>query len=262
MRLHDRVAVVTGAGSGIGSTIARTLAREGARVVVGDLNLAAAEEVAREIERTGRDARARSVDVAHSASVDALAETAAEWAGRLDIWVNNAGVVLQKLVVDTSDVEWARVLEVNLYGPFYGSRAAARTMLRQGTGGRIIGISSIMARQTRPLNGAYTAAKAGLEGLTRALALELAPHAITVNAVAPGHVDTPLTRPMFTPNVRRAFEERIPLGRVGEPEWIADAVLFLASDDARYVTGQVLLVDGGYAINGDLPGLEFGPNPG
>ncbi|MHB8619843.1 MAG: SDR family NAD(P)-dependent oxidoreductase [Chloroflexota bacterium] len=260
MSVEGRTAIVTGAGSGIGQAIALALAGRGARVIVADVNEAAAGETLREIERRGQVAMVSRVDVGDSRAVASMVEAALSRFGSLDVLVNNAGVVSQRLIVDTPDDDWERVLRVDLFGPFYCSREAARAMIGQGRGGRIVNISSIMAQQTRPLNGAYTAAKAGLEGFSRALALELAPHRITVNCVAPGHIDTPLTAPMFTPTVRKAFEARIPLGTIGQAAAVADTVAFLASDDARYITGETLLVDGGYKINGDLPGVAFGPN--
>jgi NAD(P)-dependent dehydrogenase (short-subunit alcohol dehydrogenase family) len=260
MSLDGKVAIVTGAGSGIGESIARGLASRGARVVVTDIDPTGARRTADQIRRADGQAEISQTDVGDSAQVSAMVDRAISTFGGLDILVNNAGIVLQRMVVDTSDDEWLRVLRVDLFGPFYAARAAARRMITAGRGGHIVNISSIMARQTRPLNGAYTAAKAGLEGFSRALALELAPHGITVNCVAPGHIATPLTQPMFTPDVKRAFEARIPLGTIGQPEWVADVVAYLASDEARYVTGQVVLVDGGYMINGDLPGVAFGPN--
>jgi len=259
MRLQGRAAVVTGAGSGIGQAICEAFVREGAAVVLGDIDGAAAERVAGALREQGGRVLAVAGDVAQSATAVELVARCAKAFGGVDIVVNNAGAVLQRPVVDLSDEDWDRMLRVDLYGPFYGSREAMRAMVRQGRGGRIIQTSSLLAVQSRSLQSAYSAAKAGLIGFSRSLAIEAGPHGITVNCVLPGHIRTPLTEPMFTPPVRRAFEERIPLHRLGEAAWVADVFVFLASDEGRYVTGQAILVDGGYTISGELPGLEFGP---
>ena len=253
-----QTAVVTGAGSGIGQACAVGLARQGYRVAVADVRPDASATTAAMIHEQGGEALSLAVDVSDSASVQrGFDRIVGQWGG-VKVLVNNAGIVHQSLMEHLSDEDWHRVLDVNLTGMFYMARAAIPLLRADGSGGRIVNISSVLSTVTRPLNGPYSASKGGVNAMTRALALELAPSRITVNAVAPGHILTPLTVPMFTPAVTRAFEERIPLGYLGQAEWIADAVLFLVSPEAHYITGQVLFVDGGYNINGDLPNLEFG----
>lgn len=255
----DTVALVTGGGSGIGEAIAHHLAGEGYRVAIVDVALESAERVAASLRGAGRLALAVQGDISRSSDVHAAVERVERELGPVRHLVNNAGVVVQRMAVDLTDEEWARVVGVDLTGAFYMSREVARRLLARGEQGAIVNISSVLARVARPLNSAYCASKAGVEGLTRALALEFAPR-IRVNAVSPGHILTTLTRPMFTPPITAAFNARIPLGELGQPPWIASVVAFLLSEAARYITGQVVEVDGGYNINGNLPGLEFGPN--
>lgn len=251
----NKVAVVTGAGSGIGRACALALALEGFAVAVTDVDMKAAGDTVKALQ----DPRACAfrLDVSRSDSVTQGLKEILRWQPRVDVLVNNAGIVFQKVMEDVTDEEWHRVLQTNLTGAFYMARAVI-PLMRAGGGGRIVNVSSVISTVPRPLNGPYASSKGGINAFTRALALEVAADGITVNAVAPGHILTPLTEPMFTEEVTRAFERRIPLGQVGRPEWVADVIAFLASDRARYVTGQIVFVDGGYNINGDLPGLEFG----
>lgn len=253
------VAIVTGAAMGIGRAIATRLGSDGYRIGIVDVELAAAQQVVSELERQGVQACAARADVSVSQEVEQAFDEVERSLGTVRYLVNNAGRVLQKMLVDVTDADWRRILGTDLDGVFHGTRALARRR-QDGQGGAIVNISSVLADLPRPLNVPYAAAKAAVEGFTRASALELGPQRIRVNAVAPGHIKTPLTERMFTPPVAAAFNARIPLGELGEAQWIADAVAFLLSEAAHYVHGQVLTVDGGYNINGNLPGVEFGPN--
>jgi NAD(P)-dependent dehydrogenase (short-subunit alcohol dehydrogenase family) len=243
-RFAGRAALVTGGGRGIGRAIALRLAAEGAEVVVGyQSHAAAAEEVARQ---AGGRSCALPADTAEPAAAAGLVEEAVRRLGRLDIVVNNAGMLARRSLLDTDDATWDRILAVNLGGYFRVARAAAAVMT---AGGCIVNVASVNAVRPSATAGAYAVSKAGVSMLTRQLALELAPRGIRVNEVCPGLVETDLNRhDLAQAEFRTARLARIPLGRIGAPPDVAGAVAFLCSDDAALITGASLLVDGGAAI--------------
>jgi meso-butanediol dehydrogenase/(S,S)-butanediol dehydrogenase/diacetyl reductase len=255
-RLEGKAALVTGGARGIGYAIAQRFAEEGASVAVLALHPESASRAAEGITRAGGRTIAIAADVCDEQAMKrAVRETVAAF-GRLDVMVNNAGTIAIGPVVDTSVETWDRVVEVNLRGVFLGCREAARQMVAQGSGGRIINASSGAGRQGNARIGAYAASKFGVIGLTQSLAVELAPHGITVNAYCPGHVtstpmwdvidETVTARSGEDPgSAKRAAEAEAPVGRAGRPEEIAAAVAYLASDEAGFVTGESLLIDGG-----------------
>ncbi len=255
--ISDKVAIVTGGGSGIGKAATLLLAKEGARVGVADLYRDRAEKVAAEIQKQGGAAFGIEADVSTASGVEATVAAVLKQWGRIDILVNNAGIILQAAAVDMTEQQWDKILTNNLKSCFLFSRAAALQMIRQGKGGRIVNISSIHAVLSEPSAAAYTAAKGGMEAFSRTLATELAPHKITVNCIRPGATYTELTVPMYTEAVKKALYTRIPLQEIAEAAWIADGIVFLASERARYITGQTLTIDGGYVMDGSLPGAEY-----
>ncbi|HEU4701738.1 MAG TPA: SDR family NAD(P)-dependent oxidoreductase [Conexibacter sp.] len=250
--LTGRIAVVTGASSGIGQGTAAALAAAGADVA--GFQLPDADGAARTtelVERAGRRALMVDGDTSDAAAVEAFAERVEAELGPIDVWVNNAARLLVRPFLEMSDAEWRGVLDVNLDGYYHGCRSALRRMVPRRAG-RIVNVSSITASQPISDLSAYVAAKGGVIGLTRALALEFGPQGIGVNAVAPGAIETALNAHVYTPEVRRTYEQRIAVGRIGLPPDVAGAVVFLASDAAAYVTGQELTVDGGMTLNGNV----------
>jgi len=245
MRLSNKTAIVTGAASGIGQAIAIGLAAEGAAVVV-DYSHKEPDETIGAIKSAGGRAIAVAADVSDADQVAALVDRAAREFGRLDILVNNAGVEFKHPFLEFPLELWNKVLAIDLTGPFLCAQAAARQMVKQGAGGRIINISSVHEDLPMPTNAPYCAAKGGLRMLMRTMAVELAPHLITVNNIGPGAVFTPIDKDIqANPDLERQLMAEIPLRRWGQPREIADLAVFLASDAAAYITGSTYFIDGG-----------------
>ena len=245
--LSGKAAIVTGGSRGIGKQIALRLAQQGADVCFSYRgNATAAEETTREIEATGRRATSLQADVTQYESAEALVKTATDAFGKVDILINNAGITRDDLIMRMSPDAWREVLETNLFGAFYTLKAVTRPMLRARSG-RIINITSVSGQAGQMGQANYSSAKAGLIGLTKAAARELGSRGITVNAVAPGFVLTDLTEGLAD-EWKQRITEQTPLGRFGTIEEIAYAVAFLASEEASYITGQVLAVDGGLVM--------------
>ena len=244
MILDHKIALITGARRGIGRAIALKLAENGADCIV--LARTSPEELAQEIRGFGRRALALAVDVADNEAVEAAFKSAIAEMGGLDILVNNAGITDDTLLMRMKLEQWQRVLDTNLSGAFYCTKAAMRPLLKSA-GGRIINISSVVGQMGNAGQANYAASKAGLIGFTKSIAKELGSRGVTVNAIAPGFISTDMTAEL-SDDVKAALLPQIPLGKLGEADDIAHAALYLASDAARYVTGQVLNVDGGMVM--------------
>ncbi|HBO42524.1 MAG TPA: 3-oxoacyl-ACP reductase [Planctomycetaceae bacterium] len=244
--LTGQIAIVTGAGRGLGRLIAETLAGCGAKVACIDVNTDLLGETVESIKVAGGEAAAYGCDVTDSARVNQVVDEVVDRWGGLQILVNNAGITRDGLIVRMKDDQWDSVLNINLRGTFLFTRAAAKPLMK-GHRGRIINIASVSGLMGNPGQSNYSASKAGVIGLTRTVAMELAGRNITVNAVAPGFIETDMTAKMGE-DIVKAVVERVPLGRLGQPRDVADAVLFLASEAASYITGQVLTVDGGLTV--------------
>ena len=248
-RLAGKVAIVTGSGTGIGAAIATRFASEGAAVVLADRDESSARAVCAEIVSAGGKAAACHVDIRVADRVEALLEFTRQQFGPAHILINNAGVSAQKHFLDTPLETLRTMLDVNVAGTFLCAQAAARDMVKLG-GGRIVNLASHSGLLGSSGRAAYAAAKGGIIAMTRVMAVDLAQYHITVNAIAPGPIDVPRSRQQHNKERRSAWHRAVPLGRYGEPPEVAAVALFLASDDASYVTGQTLAVDGGFSAAG------------
>jgi NAD(P)-dependent dehydrogenase (short-subunit alcohol dehydrogenase family) len=256
MGLTQKVALVTGGAVGIGAQIAKRLGEAGARIAIADVELEAAESTAEKIRTSGGIARGFACDVGEIEEVRRIVEATVNALGRLDVLVNNAGIFPMAPALDVTPAAWDRVFAVNLKGPFFLAQCAAQQMIRQNSGGSIVNITSIDAAHPRGKLAHYDASKAGMQMMTRSLAFELAEHRIRVNAVAPGVIHTPgadaalahMGNAITAAEMRTQLTSRVPLGRLGEPDDIARAVLYFASETSGYVTGSTLVVDGGYLL--------------
>ena len=243
MKLAGKVALVTGAAQGIGKAVALLLARNGADIVVSDINLEKAEETAKEVQILGRKALAIKVDVAKSDDVDKMVQAILAQFGHIDILINNAGIARDKLILRMTEEDWDAVLNINLKGTFNCTKAVVRHMSKQKSG-KIVSIASVVGEMGNAGQGNYAASKAGVIGFTKTIAREFAQRGINVNAIAPGYIETPMTEAL-PDKVKEDLKRLIPMDRLGKPEDVAEAVLFLVSESANYITGQVLNVNGG-----------------
>ena len=243
MELTGKVALVTGAAQGIGKAVALMLARNGADIVVSDVNVEKAQETSQEIQSLGRKALALKVDVSRPDDVDRMVQTIVEQLGKIDILINNAGIARDKLILRMTEEDWDAVLDVNLKGTFNCTKAVVRHMMKQRSG-RIVNIASVVGEMGNAGQANYAASKAGVIGLTKTIAREFAQRGITVNAIAPGYIQTPMTDAL-PEKAKEELKRMIPMERLGQPEDVAQAALFLVSEASSYITGQVLNVNGG-----------------
>ena len=256
MRLEGKVALVTGAAQGIGLACALALAHEGARVVLADVNGKSAQDACERLRSEGREAESVACDVSRKADVDRAVATAVGKFGRLDILVANAGIVHAAEFLDLAEADFDRVLAVNLKGVFLAGQAAARQMVKQGGRGAIVNMSSVNAVLAIPNQVPYVVSKGAINQLTKVMSIALAPHGIRVNAIGPGTILTELAKSAVLGNreAERKILSRTPMGRLGEPDEVARVAVFLASDEASYITGQTLYPDGGrLALNYTVP---------
>ena len=245
MRLKDKVCVITGAAQGIGEACAMRFAREGAKVVISDVQDGKGESVAGAIRKDGGEAMYFACDVSKKSDCDDLIAATVEAYGQVDVHLSNAAVLVAKDFLDLTEEDWTKTLDVNLTGFFYAGQSAAKQMVRQGFG-TIINMSSVNAVMAIPTATPYTVCKGGVLRLTKSMALSLAPHGIRVNAVGPGTIATEMGKSMMANDAaRKRVLSRTPLGRPGEPDEIASVCVFLASDDASYITGETIYCDGG-----------------
>lgn len=248
MKLEGRTAIVTGSRRGIGRAIALALAKEGANVVVSDISQEDCQKIVAEVEKLGRKGLALKCDVTSTPEVEDLVKKTVARFGKLDILVNNAGIINFKPFLELTDEDWDTLINVNLKGQFLCARAAAREMIKSGWG-RIVNIASISSGGCGiafPLIAHYTASKGGVMALTEALALELTPRGINVNAICPGAIDTDMSKGIKTSGQLEQLLLRIPKGRLGQPEEIANLAVFLASEEADYISGAAIVIDGGW----------------
>ncbi|HOM71297.1 MAG TPA: 3-oxoacyl-[acyl-carrier-protein] reductase [Armatimonadota bacterium] len=249
MELDGKVALVTGAGregKGIGRSIALKLAKSGAKIVIADYVVEAAEAVAKEVEAAGGEALAVQANVADPADVERMVNSAVDKFGKVDILVNNAGITRDSLILKMTEDQWDSVLDTNLKGTFNCTKAVSKLMFRQRSG-RIVNVASVMGVIGNVGQANYSASKGGVIALTKTTARELGPRGVNVNAVAPGFIQTAMTDEM-TEQAKESIESRIPLGRQGTPDDVADVILFLCSEASSYVTGQVINIDGGMVM--------------
>ena len=256
--LEDKIAIVTGGGAGIGYAVASEFAKEGAKVVIAELRPEKGYSSADEISKaTGAEVFCVPTDVSKEDSVLNMVSKTLEKFGRIDILVNNAAKILQKPVIEMTTEEYESIMKNNATSVMMCCREVAKQMIKQGRGGKIVNFSSIHAMISEPNCSAYTAAKGAIEAFSRTLASEIAPNKINVNCIQPGATYSELTTPMYTESVIKALYKRVPMKEIAKPEWIARGVVFLASDDSRYMTGEVLVMDGGYRMDGSLPDAEY-----
>jgi NAD(P)-dependent dehydrogenase (short-subunit alcohol dehydrogenase family) len=249
MDFTNRVAIVTGGASGIGRAVAHQLAERGAAIAVADINREAAETVATALRSEGARAEAIAVDVSQPEQAEAMVARAVEALGGLDILIHSAGVGVERSFLETTPEEWRRILDIDLSGTFFCGQAVARRMVERGYG-RIVNLASTAGIRGGTGRTAYGAAKGGVISLTKVMAVELAPHGITVNALAPGAIETELVARMHSVETRTVYRAGIPLDRYGTPDETAFTAVFLASEEARYVNGHILAVDGGFLAAG------------